>query len=59
MMLATMAMVETAMAMVTLMATVMAMTMAMFQLLPPTGMMLMTMMAAFKDGNRTMAIGQQ
>jgi hypothetical protein len=52
-------MVETAMAMATLMAMALAMAMAMFLLPPPMGTISMTMMAAFKDGNRTTAIGQQ
>jgi hypothetical protein len=62
-MTATMAMAETATAtgVATAMATATAMLIAMF--LPPplplTATMLMTMMAAFKDGNRTMAVGRQ
>jgi hypothetical protein len=52
--------VEKAMAMAMAKATAMAMAMVMAMFLPPlqTATMLMTMMAAFKDGDRMTAIGQ-
>ncbi len=51
---------EKAMAMAMAKATAMAMAMVMAMFLPPlqTATMLMTMMAAFKDGDRMTAIGQ-